>query len=47
MVNLNTGIMFFRIHLHALFGVGSFTTMSACAPTAYEVIRDCQKFEKH
>jgi len=31
MVNLNTGVMFFRIHLHALLGVGSFTKVSAIA----------------
>jgi hypothetical protein len=37
------------IHLHALLGLGNFTkdVWSACAPTAYEEVSDCRKFEKH
>jgi hypothetical protein len=37
------------IHLRAFLGVWNFTKYgwSACEPTAYEVVRDCRKFEKH
>jgi hypothetical protein len=35
------------IHLHALLGVRNFIYGSACAPTAYEAVRDCRMLEKH
>jgi hypothetical protein len=35
------------IHLHALLDVRNFTKRSECAPTTYEVVNYCLKFEEH
>jgi hypothetical protein len=46
MVNLTTGIIF-RPFTYMHFWVwGILRRWPACAPTAYEVVRDCRKFEK-
>jgi hypothetical protein len=47
MVNLTTSIMFL-LHTCMHFLVwGILGRWSAYAPSAYEVVSDCQKFEKH
>jgi hypothetical protein len=47
MATLTTGIMFL-IFTCMLFWVWEILRRwSACAPTAYEVVHDCRKFEEH
>jgi xanthine/uracil permease len=46
MVTLATGIMFLLFTCMHFWG-WEILRWTACAPTAYEVNRDCRKFEKH
>jgi hypothetical protein len=47
MVTLTTGIMFLLFTCVHFWVWGIVWRWSAWAPTAYEVVRDCRKFEKH
>jgi hypothetical protein len=46
-VTLTTGIMFLLFTCMHIWVWVILRRWSACAPIAYEVVRDCQKFEKH
>jgi hypothetical protein len=45
--NINHQYNVSPFHLHAHLYVGNFTKWFALVSTAYEVVRDCRKFEKH
>jgi hypothetical protein len=47
MVILTAGIMFLLFTCMHFWVLGILRRWSACAPTAYEVVRDCRKFDKH
>jgi hypothetical protein len=47
MVNLTTGIIFRPFTCMHFWVWGILRRWPACAPTAYEVVRDCRKFEKN
>jgi hypothetical protein len=47
MVTLTTSVMFLLFTCMHLWLEKILQTWSACAPTAYEVVLDCQKFEKN
>jgi hypothetical protein len=47
MVSLTTGIMFLLFMCMYFWAWGILQRWSACAPTAYEVVRECLKFEKY
>jgi hypothetical protein len=47
MVTLTTCIMFLLFACTQFWVWGILRKTSACAPTAYEVVRDYGKFEKH
>jgi hypothetical protein len=47
MVNLTTGIMFLLFTCMHFWVREILRRWFASAPTAYEVVRDCSKFEKH
>jgi hypothetical protein len=47
MVNLTTRITFHILTYMHLCVWGILRMLSACAPTSYQVVRDCRKLEKH
>jgi hypothetical protein len=47
MVTLATGIMFLILICMHFWVWGILRRWSVCAPTAYGVVRDCRRFEKH
>jgi hypothetical protein len=47
MVTLTTGIIFTLFTCMQFWERGMLLRWFACAPTAYEVVRDCLNFEEH
>jgi hypothetical protein len=47
MVTLTANIMFLQLTSIHLWVCGILRRWSPCAPTVYEVVRDCRKFEEH
>jgi hypothetical protein len=47
MVTLTTGVVFLLFTCMHIWAWRILLRWSACALTAYEVVRDCRKLEKH